>query len=79
MVESLARKLSIAKEAGFILGIKIARGVDPINHALFANDSLLLGEALVTISRAFKDILQNHFLILGALINKKKVLFMVGT
>ena len=72
MVESLSRKISIAKEAGFIPGIKIARGVDPINHALFADDSLLLGGALVTIVRAFKDILQNYCLISGALINKNK-------
>ena len=38
MVESLSRKLLAEKEARYIPGIKIARGVDPINHALFADD-----------------------------------------
>ena len=78
MVESLRRKLTIAKEAGFIPGIKIARGVDAINHALFVDDSLLLGGASLTIAWAFKYILQNYCLISKALINKKKVLFVVG-
>ena len=72
MVESLSRKLSIAKEAGFIPGIKIAMGVDPINHALFIDDSLLLGGATVMISRTFNDILHKYCLILGAQINNNK-------
>ena len=46
--------------------------MDPINHALFADDSLLLGRASLKIDRAFNDILQNYCLILGALINNKK-------
>ena len=45
MAETLSRKLVAEKEAGYISGIKIARGVDPINHALFTDDSLLLGGA----------------------------------
>ena len=53
MVESLSRNLIVEKEVGYILGIKIARGVDPINHALFADDSLLLGEASMKIARDF--------------------------
>ena len=72
MAESLSKKLSVAKEAGFILGIKIARGVDPLNHALFADDSLLLGGASIMIARAFNDILQKYCLISEALINKNK-------
>ena len=47
MVETLSRKLSAEMEVGHILGIKIARGVDPINHALFVDDSLLLGGDLI--------------------------------
>ena len=50
-------------EEGYILGIKIARGFDPINHALFADDSLLLGGA-------FNEILQKYCQISGAMINK---------
>ena len=57
MDETLSRKLLAEKEVGFLLGIKIARGVDPINHALFADDSLLLGGASILISRAFFVIL----------------------
>ena len=50
MAKSLSRKLSVAKEARFIPGIKITRGVDPINHAILADDSLLLGGASVMIA-----------------------------
>ena len=72
MVGTLSRKLTVEKEAGYIPGIKIARGVDPINHALFANDSLLLGGASLNIARAFNEILQKFCLISGALINNNK-------
>ena len=58
MEKTLSRKLSAEMEAGYILGIKIGRGVDPINHTLFANDYLLLGGASMNISREFNDILQ---------------------
>ena len=70
--KTLSRKLSAEKEVGYIPGIKIARGVDPINHALFANDSLLLGGASLKIARAFNVILQKFYLITGSLINKNK-------
>ena len=59
MAQTLSRKLTVEKEAGYIPGIKIARGVDPINYTLFADDSLLLGGASLKIARAFKYILQN--------------------
>ena len=50
MAETLSRKLIGDKEAGIIPGIRIARGVDPINHALFVDESLLLGGAsLITV------------------------------
>ena len=42
MAESLSRKLTTELVAGSLSGIKATRGVDPINHALFADDSLLL-------------------------------------
>ena len=72
MAESLSKKLTVKKEAGYIPGIKIAKGVDPINHALFADDSLLLGGDSLKIAQAFNGFLQNFCLISGALINKKK-------
>ena len=54
------------------MGIKFARGVDSINHALFADYSLLLGGASLKIARDFKGILQNFCLVSGALINNRK-------
>ena len=72
MVESLSRKLSAGLVAGSIPGIKAVRGVDSINHALFVDDSLLLGETSLNIARAFNEILQNFSISSGALINKRK-------
>ena len=72
MAESLRRKILVENEVGFLLGIKISRGIDPINHALFADDSLLLGGASLMIAWAFNVILQNFFQSSGALINKNK-------
>ena len=59
-------------EEGYISGIKIARRVDPINHALFTNDSLLLGGASMNIARAFNDILQKYCQISWGVINNNK-------
>ena len=72
MAETLSRKLSPKNEAGYIPGIKIARGVDPINHALFTDDSLLLGGASMNIAPAFNVILKKFRQISRALINKNK-------
>ena len=72
MAETLSRKLSAEKDASYILGITIARGVVPINHALFADDPLLLGGALMKIACVLKDIIQKFYPISGALINQNK-------
>ena len=72
MVEALSRKLYADMVVGVIPGIRVARGVDPINHALFVDDSLLLGGTSLNITCAFNEILQNLCLISGALINKRK-------
>ena len=72
MAESLSRKLSVEKEAGFLPGIKIARGIDPINHALFADDSLLLGGASLMIAQYFNVVLQKLCQSSKDLINKIK-------
>ena len=77
MAKALNRKITTEKEAGYIPGINISRGVDPINHALFV-DSLLLGGASLNIDRAFKEILQKFCLPSGAMINKARVMCMVG-
>ena len=72
MVESLSKKLLVEKEAGFLPGIKIAREIDPINHDIFANDSLLLGWAYLMIARAFNVVLQKFCQSSRDLINKIK-------
>jgi hypothetical protein len=40
-----------------IIGLSIARGVKKINHALFADDTLLLGVVLVILATRFKEVL----------------------
>ena len=72
MVETLSRKISSELATGTIPGIKEERGVDPINHALFTNDSLLLGGASLNIAQAFNEILHNLFSSTCALINNIK-------
>ena len=72
MVESLSRKFSGEMVAGSTPGIKVARGVDSTNHALFAHDSLILGGSSVIIARAFNGVLQNFCQSSGALMNKGK-------
>ena len=72
MAEYLSRKLSAELVVGSLPGINIASGVDPINHALFANDSLLLGGASLIIAQDFNVILENFSLTSGAFINKNK-------
>ena len=69
MADTLSRKLIAGKNDGIILGIKSASGVESINHALFADDTLLLGGALLRLERIFKEIMQIFCLISGALIN----------
>ena len=71
MVDSLSRNISTEKEVGIIPGINSTRGVESINHALFVDDSLLLGGSSLRMARAFKEILQNFCLISGALINNR--------
>ena len=63
MAESLSIILLAELVAGSVPRIKAARGVDSINHSLFADDSLLLGGASLNINRAFNEILQNLCLI----------------
>ena len=72
MAKALSRKLSAEMIVGTMPGIRAARGVKPINHALFVDDSLLLSGDLLNIARVFNEILQNFCLISGALINKNK-------
>jgi hypothetical protein len=48
------------------------KGLDPINHALFADNSLMLGGASIKIPKILSEILQSFCSISGVLINKRK-------
>ena len=87
MAEALSRKLFAEmivgiipgiRDTSIIPGIRDTRGEKPINHALFVDDSLLLGGASLNIARAFNGILHQLCSISGAFINKKKVRFTGG-
>ena len=80
MADALSKKLDVEKKVGTVLGIRIVKGIEPKNHSLFAQDSLLLGGASILISKAFNRILQDICSITGALINnKKRARYMAGT
>eukprot|EP00253_Pinus_taeda_P009325 PITA_09325 len=72
MADSLSRKLTQEQQSGTIPGIRIVQGVSPMNHALFADDSLLLGGASMRIAKSFKTILQKYCSVTGALISERK-------
>jgi hypothetical protein len=57
MADTLRKKLTVEKRTGTIPGIRLMKGIDPINHALFADDSLMLGGASVKIKKIFNEIL----------------------
>jgi exonuclease III len=58
MADSLSRKLNA--------------GAEPMNHALFADDSLLLGGASNRITKAIDSVIKSYCRISGALINESK-------
>ena len=72
MADSLSRKLIAGKIAWIILGITSVVGIKAINHALFADDTLLLGGASLNLARAFFGIMNQFCIVSGALINKSK-------
>ena len=53
VADSLSRRLSILQAEGLLLGLSFQSGVNPINHALFADDTILLGIASPQITRNF--------------------------
>eukprot|EP00253_Pinus_taeda_P030823 PITA_30823 len=52
--------------------ISIARGVQNINHELFADDTLLLGTASIHSARKFKETLDEYCMESGSSLNKSK-------
>jgi hypothetical protein len=72
MADSLSRKLSLEKQKAAYLGFRIVKGIDPVNHALFADDSLMLGGASPRIANSFKTYSSKICSISGALISERK-------
>ena len=72
MANSLSRKLVAPKYDGIIPGITSSVGVGATKHALFADDTLLLGGASLKMAQVFSEIMHQFCIILGALINKSK-------
>jgi ribonuclease HI/exonuclease III len=72
MADSLSRKLTAERLVGNIPGLKPSARAEPLNHALFADDSLLLGGASIRIAKAFDTVLRNYCKVSGALVNESK-------
>eukprot|EP00253_Pinus_taeda_P002669 PITA_02669 len=72
MVDSLSRKLSQEQQRGSIPGIRIVQDTPSVNHALFADDALLLGGASLRMAKSFKSTLQKFYNATGALISERK-------
>jgi exonuclease III len=72
MADTLSRKFIAERTAGNIPGLKSSIGAEPLNHALFADDSLLLGGASIRIARAIDLVLKTYCRSSGAVINDSK-------
>ena len=53
VVDSLSRKLNRLQEGGLLPSLSFKTRVQPINHALFSDDTILLGSASPKIARNF--------------------------
>eukprot|EP00253_Pinus_taeda_P014481 PITA_14481 len=72
MVDSLSRKLSSKKASSSLPSLKPSNSSLAQNHALFADDSLLLGGASISIAKAFDFVLKCYCRVTRASINKSK-------
>ena len=72
MVDALSRKLTAGKNDGIIPSIHPANDVEAIDHALFADDTLLMGGDSLKMARVFVEIMHHFCIISGALINNRK-------
>eukprot|EP00253_Pinus_taeda_P005327 PITA_05327 len=72
MADSLSKKLSQEQQRGSIPGIRIVQDIPSVNHALFADDALLLGGASLRMAIAFKSTLRSFCSASGALISERK-------
>eukprot|EP00253_Pinus_taeda_P023626 PITA_23626 len=72
MAEALSRKLEAERLSGSLPGLKPTSNINPLNHALFADDSIFLGGASPRIAKAFDTVIKNYCKVLGALVNERK-------
>lgn len=72
MVESFSSALDHKRRASLITGIKYENRVKNINHSQFADDTLLIGGASITIARQFKALLDKYMSYSGGMINHLK-------
>lgn len=72
MVDTLSRKLTAERIVGSLPGLKSSSDLVPLNHALFADNSLLLGGASPKIAKGFDSVLKRYCRVSGALIKERK-------
>eukprot|EP00253_Pinus_taeda_P030936 PITA_30936 len=72
MEDTLGRKLAAEMNIGGLPGIQTANALKPINHALFGDNSLLLGRASIRIAANFDYVLKSYCRTSGAVINDRK-------
>eukprot|EP00253_Pinus_taeda_P007380 PITA_07380 len=72
LAEALRRKLEAERLIGSIPGLKSSNRTSSLNHALFADDSILLGGASIRIAKAFGMVIKNYCKVSGALVNENK-------
>lgn len=69
MAEALGRMISKRREEGVWKGIRVAQGLRSISHLQFANDNLLLGEALLKETHVMKNTIEIYSSLLGQKVN----------
>jgi len=72
MADSLSQNLIVEKPNGSLPGIRGIFRTTPINHALFADDSILMGGASIKIARVFNGVVQSFCRVSRAMVNKRK-------
>ncbi|KAL6223151.1 hypothetical protein ACLB2K_006541 [Fragaria x ananassa] len=70
--KGLSALLRKEEETGGIQGVKVANGAPPINHLLFADDSLIFGDATMSECKRLKEILSIYEAASGQKINYAK-------
>lgn len=72
LADTLSITLELDKSTRNAPGLRIMKELEPINHTLFADDSLMLGGASCRIASAYKVTLQAYCRVYGAFINERK-------